>query len=283
MSGAETYRVTRPLTTRSGKLPGQRAEAPLAAAQLDDLLASFDRRGVTLRLVDGVFELSWPSREAYYFRDVERVRVNFDALLLRLGYKQAPVVTPGHGFDLGAPPDLLPLAFVDTETTGLSGEDRIIEIYISTWTPGTPPEEGEFYSRFNPEGRRSNPRALEVHKIRDEALLHEPLFRARLDEVLEHLEGRIFVAHNAGFDKRMLAQELEREGISWAPPLMVDTCKVARRLWPQLNSHTLEYLAGLFGFENVTHEARADVFVLRRLWREFSIQNPDLTLADLLR
>jgi len=85
-----SYKIIRPLTTRSGKLPGQRAEDPLRPAQLTLWLSDMESRGVVLSWEDGCFTLAWPSLESYGYRDVERVRVNWSALLTHFKLRTVP-------------------------------------------------------------------------------------------------------------------------------------------------------------------------------------------------
>ncbi|MER5138061.1 MULTISPECIES: exodeoxyribonuclease X [Providencia] len=72
--------------------------------------------------------------------------------------------------------------------------------------------------------------AMAIHHITDEMVVNSPI----IDEVIANYKGADYlVAHNAEFDKRMMP-EMD------AP--FICTLKLARRLWPELESHSNQYL-----------------------------------------
>ncbi|RYZ31564.1 MAG: hypothetical protein EOP49_38790, partial [Sphingobacteriales bacterium] len=67
-------------------------------------------------------------------------------------------------------PDIDKLCFVDTETTGAYAQhERIIEIALIKFTEVSPEKWRleKYVALVNPEGRKSHPGALRVHKIPD--------------------------------------------------------------------------------------------------------------------
>lgn len=268
------YTITKPFTTRSGKLPGQRAEHPRTPEELLDWLTDLEGRGVLVTWQNGVFTFHWPTLESYCWWDVERTRVNWSALLTH--FKLRPLSTKDE-IPKDTPLSRLPLVFLDTETTGLSGEDRLIELYLSH-------AEKSFYSRFDPEGRQSSPEAFKTHRIPDEDLIGEPFFKEKADEIADHLDGAVIVAHNAPFDVRFLKQEFGLAGLEWAPCAQVDTIRVAKKLWPDLPSYKLSHLADHFGIPHLAdHTAAGDVITLQALWNRLCERLPvHATLNDLL-
>jgi DNA polymerase III epsilon subunit len=123
--------------------------------------------------------------------------------------------------------------FFDTETTGISAEDRIIELAFVKRNYATM-HETRFYALLNPDGRRSAPKAYEAHKIRESWLRNKPKFSDIARELLEFIGSRdTLVAHNAPFDKRMLNGELVRAGFDALPEDRFD-CSLAtsRRIYP---------------------------------------------------
>jgi DNA polymerase III epsilon subunit family exonuclease len=271
-----TYRVEKPITTRTGKLPGQRAEPALSSEKFSAWLTELSSRGVSLAWETNAFVLYWPSQESYSFRDVERVRVNWASLLEHFHLR--PPTAEQRVLPLSMPLSELPLVFLDTETTGSSVEDRIIELYAAH-------SDGAFFSRFDPDGFPVQQGAYNIHGITDEELVGEPLFSARAEELLEFVEGQIIVAHNAQFDCRMLRQEFSRLSITWEPFFSLCTLKLARRLVPESPKHTLEALAAFFGItQREKHRASADVETLRNIWPHLIKQLPqNATLQDLLQ
>lgn len=72
--------------------------------------------------------------------------------------------------------------------------------------------------------------AMAIHHITDEMVADSPL----IGDVIDYYKGADYlVAHNAEFDKRMMP-EMD------AP--FICTLKLARRLWPELESHSNQYL-----------------------------------------
>ena len=96
-------------------------------------------------------------------------------------------------------------AVIDTETTGFGKTDRILEIGIVLVDDTEIVQEWE--SLVNPERDISN---SNIHGITSEMVSLAPTFVEVIDEISGFLDGRILVAHNAAFDKKMLATEFEK-------------------------------------------------------------------------
>lgn len=177
-------------------------------------------------------------------------------------------------------------AVVDVETTGSrpAHGDRITEVAIVLVTH----EGAETVCErlVNPE--RAIPRAVTaVTRITDAMVRDAPVFAEIADEVLRHLAGRTFVAHNVKFDWRFLAYELRRaRGVRLDGPRLC-TVELTRRLVTGLRSRSLDSLAHYFDVpvtdrHRAGGDARATAVVLRRLLalaREAGAE----TLDDLFR
>jgi DNA polymerase-3 subunit epsilon len=96
-------------------------------------------------------------------------------------------------------------AVLDTETTGFGKTDRIIEIGIILVDGNEIIQEWE--TLINPERDISN---SEIHGITSNSVSLAPTFEEIADEIASFLNGRILVAHNLPFDKRMLEMEFAR-------------------------------------------------------------------------
>jgi len=94
----------------------------------------------------------------------------------------------------------------DTETTGVSGADRIVSLAAIPLDGGLRPSGPGIHLVFNP-GRPSHPMARAVHGLADAFLARQPPFAAHADALRALFHGRVLVAHNLAFDARMLAQE----------------------------------------------------------------------------
>lgn len=115
-------------------------------------------------------------------------------------------------FDGDADWEKLPIAVIDTETTGREAQaDRIVEIGIVIGVGG------EIVKRVNwlvnpgipiPDGAR------EVHGISDDDVKDCPSFAAIAPEIAAALQGTVPAAYNAPFDRAFVAAELTRSGLA---------------------------------------------------------------------
>ncbi len=114
--------------------------------------------------------------------------------------------------DPDAPWADLPIAVLDTETTGIdaSGGDRIVELGIVVGV------RGEIVERFNwlihpereiPEGARA------VHGISDDDVKDAPKFREIAAAICDAMRGKVPAAYNAPFDKGFVTNEIARAAV----------------------------------------------------------------------
>jgi DNA polymerase III epsilon subunit family exonuclease len=155
------------------------------------------------------------------------------------------------------------LVFVDTETTGLKKDARLIEIgAIGTLFDGNKVQIDTFESLIHP-GVQIKPKITEVTKITNDELKD-----AHGDEVYSEFEAWIhkirperMIAHNAKFDKAKLEYNLARVNINPAillPPFIC-TMNMSKKKNPTLTSHALSSLCEYLGFQNRSaHRALAD-------------------------
>ena len=92
------------------------------------------------------------------------------------------------------------VVFLDTETTGLDDEAEAVEVAVVD-TSGRL----LFQSLIQPR-KPSTPEAEAVHKLTTEALHRAPVFENIALALSNVLHGRIVVAYNADFDRRVLQQ-----------------------------------------------------------------------------
>jgi len=87
-----------------------------------------------------------------------------------------------------------------------------------------------------------------------------------LPELADLLRGRVMVAHNAAFDRRVLAQGFERAGLEWPDPPVLCTVSMARRFAPLVRQRKLASLAGALGIEvDAVHRALPDALTCARI------------------
>ena len=86
-----------------------------------------------------------------------------------------------------------------------------------------------------------------------------PDFSIIAPELLERLtRADIVVAHNAQFDLGALRTTLDHFGLACPEFSYLCTCRVAKRVWPDLPNHKLNTLATHIGHKFHHHNAQAD-------------------------
>ena len=104
-------------------------------------------------------------------------------------------------------------AVIDTETTGFSKSDRIVEFACLTVVGDEVVDEYETLIQPN-----RDPGPVHVHGITPSMLQSAPDFQAVFADIAARLHGAVLVAHNISFDLRMIVQEVDRLGRSLFDP-----------------------------------------------------------------
>ena len=172
-------------------------------------------------------------------------------------------------------------AVVDVETTGVRAfrGDRVMEIAVVS-LDGTV----VFHSLVNP-GIPIPQFVAGLTGLDERAVRHAPPFEAIADDLLEALEGCVFVAHNARFDWAFVSTEVERStGLLLQGP-RICTVRLARKLLPDLPRRNLDTVSYHFGVEiegrhRATGDAVAAAKCLGKLIR-LAQGNGAATLVDL--
>ncbi len=160
---------------------------------------------------------------------------------------------------------------LDTETTGLDpASHRIIEIGCVELVNHVPTGR-HFHKYLNPE-RANDARAFEVHRLSDEFLRSQSLFRDVADEFLDFLAGDQLVIHNAEFDIGFVNAELRRiERETLLMSRVVDTIAIARQKYPGAQA-SLDALCRRFEIDLSIrverHGALIDAGLLARVYLE---------------
>lgn len=142
---------------------------------------------------------------------------------------------------------------VDFETTGsLASIDRIIEVGAVVFSRG---RILDYFSSLVHPGRTIPPFITFLTGITPEMIRSAPPAEVVIPKLMDLLEGKIFVAHNARFDLTFLNYELERLGLPQYHGDVLCTLNMARRLL-KLPKRGLDSLAEYFGIE-ITHRHRA--------------------------
>lgn len=132
-----------------------------------------------------------------------------------------------------------PIVFVDLETTGGTfGVDRITEIGI---VEVGPQGVSQWTSLVNPQ--KPIPAFIQqLTGITDAMVRDAPTtFEELASNLLERMNGRLFIAHNAHFDHGFLKGKFKRVGVRFAPDVLC-TVQLSRAMYPAESRHGLDAL-----------------------------------------
>ncbi len=185
---------------------------------------------------------------------------------------------------------------LDTETTGVTEEDRVIQLGYMVLGA----KEIEVHNEFCSSDIPIKYAAMEIHGITEEMLEGKPLCQetSAYKRLLElNTNENYMIIHNAPFDLGML----EKEGFN-TQMKVIDTLRVAKHILPDEDAHRLQYFrykmglykdeqkeADALGIEVKAHDAIGDVLVLKLLLSklrvavqaEFPNENPVEKMVDL--
>lgn len=165
---------------------------------------------------------------------------------------------------------------LDTETTGLSSNDAIVEISMIELIEGV--KTGRRYHKFlNPMIAMSK-KAVEIHKITNEKIKDCPKFFDVAEEIIKFIGTATIIAHNAPFDKKMLNNELSRAGWeNYSDDRFIDTLEISRFLYPK-EKNSQDALCQRFSIDNHNrmetgiHSAAEDTAHLYLIYKELEKQ-----------
>jgi DNA polymerase-3 subunit epsilon len=158
----------------------------------------------------------------------------------------------------------VPIVFVDLETTGGStSEHRITEVGVvevgpagvSRWSSLVDPQQP--ISSF----------IQQLTGITNAMVRGAPTFDAIAPALFERLNGKLFVAHNASFDRGFLRGEFRRAGIAFDPDVLC-TVRLSRALFPAEKRHGLDALVERHALvPSDRHRALADADLIWQFWQ----------------
>ena len=159
--------------------------------------------------------------------------------------------------------------FLDTETTGLSFRDghKIVEIACIE-TKDLIPTNKVFHKLINPK-RNMPEEAFKVHGHSTDFLSDKQTFDQIADELLNFIEGKKIIIHNANFDLGFLNGELSSINKKLISKTGVeDSLEVARNKFPGM-SNSLDALCRRFNIDlsrRTKHNALLDCELLREVY-----------------
>jgi DNA polymerase III epsilon subunit family exonuclease len=179
----------------------------------------------------------------------------------------------------------VPIAFVDTETTGASADfgHRVIELGIVRVEGGV--KVREYQQLINPE-RRISPGVTILTGISQQMVDGQPTFPHQFATTMELMRDAIVVGHNVRFDLSFLRREFRRSGQEIEQALagahVLDTVRMARKRFGR-GGNGLQRLAPRLGiYPSVAHRALADAQTTHWVFEKMieAIGGWNATLAD---
>ncbi|WP_063043301.1 3'-5' exonuclease [Nocardia pseudovaccinii] len=77
-----------------------------------------------------------------------------------------------------------------------------------------------------------------VHGITNAEVAECPSWSEVAEKIEASLTDRILVAHNANLERRIISEHLP----DWTPPMVLDTLKLAKTVWPGIGGYSLDKL-----------------------------------------
>ncbi len=195
---------------------------------------------------------------------------------------------------------------LDTETTGLEKNDRIIEIAAVEMPKGFSPtgqadtsRQEVFHHYINPgPDAKVHPGAFKVHRISDEFLADKPTFPEIAQSFIEFIRGAVLIIHNAPFDLYYMNFELalasqqdsQQEDAAANPGYtrvedicakVEDTLLIAQKKFPG-QSNSLDALLSRLGIDASSrgkgHGALIDTKLLCKVYENLRLNQSNLGL-----
>lgn len=175
----------------------------------------------------------------------------------------------------GASPVDVPIVFVDLETTGGSvGEHRITEVGVVEVAAG---QVTRWSTLVDPQ-QAIPPFIQQLTGITNQMVRGAPTFDEIAPALFKRLDGKLFVAHNAAFDRGFLRAEFERAGFSFNPDVLC-TVRLSRALFPAEKRHGLDALVERHALvPSDRHRALADADLIWQFWQQLPALVPQEAL-----
>jgi DNA polymerase III epsilon subunit-like protein len=176
-------------------------------------------------------------------------------------YKFVVVDVEGNG---QTPPEIIELAALPVDETVTRADMR-------TWL-------------IRPQKPIASMVTRKVHGIRNADVTDCPPWSEVAPEITKFIEGRVLVAHGAHVEYRVIGAHLP----DWKPPMVLDTVRLAKYVWPGLPSYSLEKLVDHATLDVTAvadqqpHRAAYDTWCAWQLLRAL-VGHGDLDWPDLIK
>ena len=151
------------------------------------------------------------------------------------------------------------LAVIDTETTGLGAQDRVVEIAVVILDATTLETVDEYDTLINP---RRDVGPEHIHGISASMVEAAPTFEEIAGDLADRLDDHILVAHNLPFDVRMVQGEFNRLDADFTEGRGICTLRLSGS---RLSTATRDHGIRLDDHHRALADARAAAELLRIL------------------
>ncbi len=151
------------------------------------------------------------------------------------------------------------LAVIDTETTGLGAQDRVVEIAVVVLDATTLETVDEYDTLINP---RRDVGPEHIHGISASMVEAAPTFEEIAGDLAARLDDHILVAHNLPFDVRMVQGEFSRLDAAFSEGRGICTLRLSGS---RLSTATRDHGIRLDDHHRALADARAAAELLRIL------------------
>ncbi len=122
---------------------------------------------------------------------------------------------------------------------------------------------------------------VSIHGITPEAVEGAPLFPEVWERIRSHFEDSLVIAHNAGFDLRVLKQLFIHYGISCPDLRYADTLRISRAVFQRdVPDHKLGTLCRCCGIDLDAHHAGSDSYGCAALYLLMQQKKGDLSMFE---
>ena len=140
----------------------------------------------------------------------------------------------------------------------------------------------EYYHLIQPPLNEYLRQNIRIHGITPTMTENEPEFAALWPEICSLLTGQLVLAHCASFDMGVLRQTLDYHQLDHPNFSYACTCQLAKKIWPQLPSHSLGNMASYLGIKFQHHNALADAVACGLIALEAGRRHPSPDIESLL-
>ena len=141
-----------------------------------------------------------------------------------------------------------------------------------------------YYSLIRPPDLYIRPDFTEIHGLTVDDVKDAPTFAELWDSAIKPFIGGFpLAAHNAPFDMGVLCAVLKWYELEIPSLKYFCTCSLARRTWPELDSHSLTALAENFGIVYNAHNALDDAMTCGKLVLMSAEKHASASIAKLLK